>query len=103
MAEYAKHFMDKYWQQGNYKVLPNGGIQISRLDADAEVRKYGLKENDVVKAVNGLKMEGLARITEIFNEMSAKKTVEHVLEIEREGKPFKIRIRSKGLLPSSWT
>ena len=32
-ADYAKHFMDKYWQQGNYKVPPNGGIQIVRLDA----------------------------------------------------------------------
>ena len=94
-ADYQAHFMDKYWQQGNYQVLAGGGIRITRLEPDAEVRKYGFRENDVVLALNGTRMEGLARITQLFGEMSSKGVEEHVLEIERDGKPRQIRIRVK--------
>ncbi len=90
--DYYDNFLGKYYQQGTYRMMPDGGLQIRDLQEGAEVRKYGFRPGDVVRSVNGESLS-LSNISELFNASATRD--EHVITGERGGKPFEVKITIK--------
>lgn len=88
--DYHDNFLSKYYPQGTYRMMPDGGLQIRDLQEGAEIRKYGFRVGDVVKKVNGEPIS-LSNVSELFN--AAASADEHVIAGERDGKPFEVRIK----------
>lgn len=90
--DYHENFLSKYYPQGTYRMMPDGGLQIRDLQSGAEIRKYGFRVGDVVKKVNGEALS-LSNVSELFN--AAAGSDEHVIAGERDGKPFEVKITVK--------
>ncbi len=94
--DYVKNFLNKYWQQVSCRAMPDGGFKIERLTADAEVRKFGLKEGDIVKSINGTDLKSLDEIVRVFGTLTADTSLtEYTLAVKRGEKPFEVKIKVK--------
>lgn len=93
--EYVNNFFSKYWTQGRYQVLPDVGIKIVHLDESAEAKKFGMRMGDILKGVNGHKFTSIAEFTKTATELTKDAGDSYALDVEREGKPFQIRMKVK--------
>lgn len=88
---YRRDSFKTYWDQGTYLRVPEG-IKILTLEAQAEVRKYGLREGDVVRTVNGADLSRIAGVADALKRLAARGVSEVAVEIIRDGEPREIRI-----------
>lgn len=91
--DYVANFLGKYWQQGSFRVVPDGGLRILTLTSDAEARKFGFREGDIVRSINGSRLEGLAGISQLVADLTSNTSLsEYTIGGERGGKPFQVKI-----------
>jgi len=65
------------------------GVEITMVDQDAPAGKAGLKEHDVITAINGQKIESEQQLSRIIHEIPAGRTV--AIGIVRDGQPMSLK------------
>lgn len=71
------------------KLKEERGAEITMVDQDAPAGKAGLKEHDVILAVNSQRVESVEQLRRMIKEMPAGRTI--TLDISRDGQPMSLK------------
>jgi len=73
------------------KLKEEHGVEVTMVDQDAPAGKAGLKEHDVILAMNGTPVESEAQLKRMIHETPAGRTV--TLNVSRDGQPMTVKVQ----------
>lgn len=73
------------------KLKEEAGVEVTMVDQDAPAGKAGIKEHDVILAMNGTKIESKAQLQRMIHETPPGRTV--TLDLSRDGQPVSIKVQ----------
>ncbi|MGB7584653.1 MAG: PDZ domain-containing protein [Terriglobales bacterium] len=76
---------------GALKLKDERGVEITMVDQDAPAGKAGLKEHDVILAVNGTDVESVEQLRRLIRETPPGRVV--TLGLSRDGQPLTIKVQ----------
>jgi len=85
---YVQGLTDAFAKQ--FKVPDTSGALVQSVEPDSPADKAGIKNGDVIRKINGKKVEGSGELTALVTEMNPGTTV--TLDILRDGNPMTIRV-----------
>lgn len=69
------------------------GFKVIKIEDQCFLSALGFKSGDVVKSINGISLASINQAMEVFESIKIAKTL--IIEIERDGKPFKLEYLMK--------
>ncbi|MGO9127090.1 MAG: PDZ domain-containing protein [Terriglobales bacterium] len=76
---------------GALKLKEERGVEVTMVDQDAPAGKAGLKEHDVILAVNGAEVESVEQLRRMIRETPPGRVV--TLGLSRDGQPLTIKVQ----------
>jgi serine protease Do len=73
------------------KLKEEKGVEVTTVDQDAPAGKAGLKEHDVILAMNGTPVESAAQLRRMIHEIPAGRMV--TLGLSRDGQPMTVKVQ----------
>ena len=82
------------------KLKDERGVEVTMVDQDAPAGKAGLKEHDVILAMNGTNIESGAQLRRMIRETPPGRTVS--FSVSRDGQPTTIKVQLADRRKTSW-
>jgi type II secretory pathway component PulC len=76
---------------GTLKLKEEKGVEVTMVDQDAPAGKAGIKEHDVILALNGAAVESKSQLQRMIHETPAGRVV--TLGLSRDGQPLTIKVQ----------
>jgi hypothetical protein len=90
-----KLLMDPYAEIAKMRMIPdeNGGMRLERISPDSVLGSVGVKQGDVVKALNGIEIGNLGDVANAVNSMMSGTRFD--VTVQRDGKPISLKYQVK--------
>lgn len=83
------------------KLKEESGVEVTAVDPEAPAAKAGVRDHDVILAINGQKMESEEQLRRVIRETPAGRTI--TLQISRDGQPLTVKTTLAGRkAPQVW-
>lgn len=76
---------------GELKLKAEAGVEVTMVDQDAPAGKAGIKEHDVILAINGNKVESVEQLRRMIHEIPPGRIVN--ISLSRNGQPLTLQVQ----------
>ena len=87
------HLLSQMRVQAYFEKGKPAGFLISKVRADSFVGKIGAKKGDIIRSVNGEKVDSVQKAFKLYNSFKNNKSLD--MMITREGKPVTLKFSVK--------